>query len=129
MSPSPLSGPSWGRLVAGLPKPCHVRGRLGVGARLWPSATAAIGRFRAPLTKMVFVFHARRGRSRRGGRGRGGEDPNGVGIELCAQCLLPVGTTTGFFLLTGWGGRRVVVAPLTNEEVGGVSLPIYGLRF
>ena len=35
--------------------------------------------------------------------GRGG-DPNGVIIEQCAQCLLPVGTTTVHFLLTGWGG-------------------------
>ena len=47
------------------------------------------------------------------------EDPNGVSIEQCAQCLLPVGTTTGHFLLSGWGGGREVVAPLTNEEVGG----------
>ena len=47
------------------------------------------------------------------------EDPNGVCIEQCAQCLLPVGTTTGHFLLSGWGGGREAVAPLTNEEVGG----------
>ena len=46
------------------------------------------------------------------------EDPNGVSIEQCAQCLLPVGTTTGHFLLSAWGGGREVVAPLTNEEVG-----------
>ena len=38
------------------------------------------------------------------GRGRGRKDPNGVCIELCAQCLLPVGTTTGHFLLRGLGG-------------------------
>ena len=29
------------------------------------------------------------------------EDPNGVSIEQCAQCLLPVGTTTEHFLLSG----------------------------
>ena len=29
-------------------------------------------------------------------------DPNGVSIEQSAQCLLPVGTTTGHFLLSGW---------------------------
>ena len=46
------------------------------------------------------------------------EDPNGVSIEQCAQCLLPVGTTTRHFLLSGWGGGREVVAPLTTEEVG-----------
>ena len=61
-----------------------------------------------------------------GGGGAGGgeeaefvEDPNGVSIEQCAQCSLPVGTTTGHFLLSGWGGGREVVTPLTNEEVGG----------
>ena len=48
------------------------------------------------------------------------EDPNGVNIEHCAQCLLPVGTTTGHLLLSGWGVRREVVAPLTTEEVGRV---------
>ena len=42
------------------------------------------------------------------------EDPNGVSIEECVQCLLPVETTTGHFLLSGWGGGREVVAPLTN---------------
>ena len=47
------------------------------------------------------------------------EDPNGVSIEQCAQCLLAVGTTTGYFLLSGWGGGTEVVAPLTNEEPGG----------
>ena len=46
------------------------------------------------------------------------EDPNGVNIEQCAECLLPARTTTGHFLLSGWGDRREVVAPLTNEEVG-----------
>ena len=52
------------------------------------------------------------------------EDPNGVSIDQCAQCLLPAGTTTGHFLLSGWGGGREVVAPLTNEEeVGGVAGP------
>ena len=55
-----------------------------------------------------------------GGEEDGGEDPNGVSIEQCAQCLLPVGTTTGHFLLTGWWGGREVVAPLTTEEVGGL---------
>ena len=49
------------------------------------------------------------------------EDPNGVSIEQCAQCLLPVGTTTGHYLLSGWGNGREVIAPLTNEEVGGVA--------
>ena len=49
------------------------------------------------------------------------EDPNGVTIEQCAQCLLPLGTTTGHFLLSGWGDGREVVAPLTNDEVGGVA--------
>ena len=47
------------------------------------------------------------------------EDPNWVGIEQCAQCLLPVGTTTGHFLLSRRGNGREVIAPLTNEEVGG----------
>ena len=47
------------------------------------------------------------------------EDPNGVSIEQSAQCLLPVGTTTGHFLLSGWGNGREVIAPLTNEEAGG----------
>ena len=49
------------------------------------------------------------------------EDPNGVSIEQCAQCLLSVGTTTGHFLLSGWGDGREVVVPLTTEEVGGRS--------
>ena len=44
---------------------------------------------------------------------------NGVSIEECAQCLLPVGTTTGHFSLLGRGGWREMVTPLTNEEVGG----------
>ena len=47
------------------------------------------------------------------------DDPKGVSIEQCAQCLLPVGTTTGHFLLSGWGVGREVVAPLTTKEVGG----------
>ena len=34
------------------------------------------------------------------------EDPNGVSIEPSAECLLPVGTTTGHFLLSGWGNGR-----------------------
>ena len=34
------------------------------------------------------------------------EDPNGVTIEQYAQCLLPLGTTTGDFLLLGWGSGR-----------------------
>ena len=62
---------------------------------------------------MVFVCHARRGRSKRGGGGLW-EDPNRVSIEQCAQCLLPVGTTNGHFLLSGLGGGREVVAPLTT---------------
>ena len=33
-----------------------------------------------------------------------GEDPKGVSIEQCVQCLLPPGTTTAHFLLTGCGG-------------------------
>ena len=49
------------------------------------------------------------------------EDPNGVSIEQCVQCLLPVGTTTGHFLSSGWGNGREVIAPLTNEEVRGVA--------
>ena len=49
------------------------------------------------------------------------ENPNGVSIEPSAQCLLPMGTTTGHFLLSGWGNGREVSAPLTNEEVGGGS--------
>ena len=48
-------------------------------------------------------------------------DPNGVSIEQSAQCLLPVGTTTGHFSLSGWGNGREVIAPLTNEEAGGVA--------
>ena len=48
-------------------------------------------------------------------------DPNGVSIEQSAQCLLPVGTTTGHFLLSGWGIGREVIAPLTNEEAGAVA--------
>ena len=48
-------------------------------------------------------------------------DPNGVSIEQSAQCLLPVGTTTGHFLLSGWGVGREVIAPLTNEEAGAVA--------
>ena len=55
-----------------------------------------------------------------GGRGEGGgEDPNGVSIEQCAQCFLPVQTTTALFLWRGWGGGRV--APLFLEEVGGAA--------
>ena len=58
---------------------------------------------------------------------RGGEfveDPNWVSIGQRAQCLLPVGTTAGHFLLSGWGVGREVVAPLTNEEeVGGGRRP------
>ena len=49
------------------------------------------------------------------------KDPNGVNIEQCAQCFLPVGTTTGYFLLSGWGAGSEVVAPLTTGEVGGGS--------
>ena len=63
-----------------------------------------------------------RGRSRRGGGGQElVEDPNGVNIEQCAQCLLPLGTTTGQLLLSGWGFGSEVVAPLTTEEVGGLQ--------
>ena len=49
------------------------------------------------------------------------EDPNWVSIEQSAQCLLLMGTTTGHFLLSGWRNGREVIAPLTNEEVGGVA--------
>ena len=62
-----------------------------------------------------------------GGGQKGGEeeelleDPIGVGIEQCAQCFLLVGTTTGHFLLSGWGGGREVVSPLITEEVGGLA--------
>ena len=45
-------------------------------------------------------------------------DPNGVSIEQSAECLLPVGTTTEHFLLSGWGIGREVISPLTNEEAG-----------
>ena len=48
-------------------------------------------------------------------------DPNGVSIEQSAQRLLPLGTTTGDFLLSGWGIGREVIAPLTNEEAGAVA--------
>ena len=115
-----INRPQLGGLVAALPRHCHVRGRLGVRGRSWPSATAASGRLCAPPTKMVFVCHARSGRSQKGGRKRrGGGGGNGVSIEQCAQCLLPVGTTTGLFLLPwGVGGWEVVV-PLTTAEVGG----------
>ena len=47
------------------------------------------------------------------------KDPNVVSIEQCAQCLLPVGTAIGDFSLSGLEGRREVVTPLINEEVGG----------
>ena len=50
-------------------------------------------------------------------------DPNGVSIEQSTMCLLPVGTTTGHFLLSGWGNGREVIAPLTNEEAGGGRRP------
>ena len=71
---------------------------------------------------MAFVCHARRGRSPRGVEEEVVvEDPNGVTIEQSAQCFLPVGTTTGQFLLSGWGNGREVIAPLTNEEVGGIA--------
>ena len=60
------------------------------------------------------------GEETKGGR-RGGGDSNGVSIEQCAQCLLPVGTTTGHFLLTGWAVGGEVGAPLNTEEVGGVA--------
>ena len=116
-----IKRPQLGRLVAGLPRQCHVRGQPGVGARLWPSASAAIGRVCAPHTKMVCV-PCQEGEEPEGGEEEGGgEDPNGVSIEQCAQCLLPVGTTTGHFLSTGWRGGREVVAPLTTEEVEGVA--------
>ena len=84
---------------------------------------AATGRVCAPPTKMAFVCHARRGRSRRGGGEELVEDPNGIGIEQCAKCLIPVKTTTGHFLLSGWGVGRELVAPLTNEEGGGGRRP------
>ena len=43
----------------------------------------------------------------------GGEYPT----QQCAQCFLPVGTTSGHFLLRGWGGKREVLAPRSAEEV------------
>ena len=49
------------------------------------------------------------------------EDPNGVSIEESAHCLLLLRTTTGHFLLSGWRNGRDVIAPLTNEDVGGVA--------
>ena len=45
------------------------------------------------------------------------EDLSGVSTEQCAQGLLPLGTTTGLFLLSGWGDGREVVAPLTKDKV------------
>ena len=48
-------------------------------------------------------------------------DPNEVSIEQSAQCLFPVGTTTGHFLLSGWVIGREVIAPLSNEEAGAVA--------
>ena len=47
------------------------------------------------------------------------EDPNGVSIEQCAPCLLPVGTTTGHFLLSrgGVGGRWL--PPSLMRRLGG----------
>ena len=50
-------------------------------------------------------------------------DPNEISIEQSAQCLLPVGTTSGHFLLSGWGNGREVIAPLTNEEARGGRRP------
>ena len=50
-------------------------------------------------------------------------DPNWVSIEQSAQCLLLMGTTTGHFLLSRWRNGREVIAPLTNEEVGGGRRP------
>ena len=48
--------------------------------------------------------------------GRGGGGAMGSGIEHCAQCSLPMGTTTGH---GGVGGGREVVAPVSTEEEGG----------
>ena len=56
-----------------------------------------------------------------GGEEEGGGGRNGVSIEQCAQCLLPVGTSTGHFLLTGWGGGREVVAPSRVTRWGGLQ--------
>ena len=40
---------------------------------------------------------------------------------LALSGLLLLGTTTGHFLLSGWRNGMEVIAPLTNEEVGGVA--------
>ena len=114
----PLCGPSWGRLVARLPRRSLVKGLLGVGGRSWPSATVASGLFCAPHTKMVFV-PCQEGEEQEGGDEEElVEDPNGVSIEQGAQCLLSVGTTTGHFLLSGWSGGRQV-PPLVMRSAGG----------
>ena len=49
------------------------------------------------------------------------EDPNGVSIEQCAQCLLPVGTNTGHFLLSGWGLGGLWLPPSRLRRWGGVA--------
>ena len=63
----------------------------GVGGRLLPSATAASGRVCARHTMMVFVCHARRGRSRRGG----GRTPMGSAfsnvLNACSRWEQPLG--------------------------------------
>ena len=56
-----------------------------------------------------------------GGEEGGGEDPNGVRIEQCAQCLLPVGTTTGHFLLIGGGVGGRWLPPSLIRRWGGVA--------
>ena len=61
-------------------KTCHVRGRLGVGGRWLPSATAESRWVCAPHTHIILVCHARRGRSRKGGGG-GGRTPMGGALS------------------------------------------------
>ena len=56
-----------------------------------------------------------------GGEEEGGGGGNGVSIDQFAQCLLPVGTTTGRFLLRGWGWGEGGGCLLTTGEVGGVA--------
>ena len=71
-----------------------------------PSATAAIersGLYAAHKDGLCLPCQERE--EPEGGEEQGrGEDPNGASIGQCAQCLLPLGTTTGHFLWRGWGG-------------------------
>ena len=54
-----------------------------------------------------------------GGGGGRGEYPNGVCIEQYAPCLLLNGTTTGHFLLMGWGRGRGDWFPSFQRGGGG----------